>query len=153
MTIVWIVGITNAFNLVDGLDGLAAGVAFFAVMIIPDTVRTTFQDNPIGGLAMYLAGPLWARIAFRGFVAIVGTLMLAGAVELAFVRGKLRSAWWRLAMAGGFLVSGAAFLVHEQNPWFFQRSAFLHHTLGWTLVAAAIFPLLRCVRPRSRAAA
>jgi amino acid transporter len=62
-----------------------AGVAFFVVMIIPDAVRSTFQDNPIGGLAMYLAGPLWARIAFRGFVAVVGTLMLAGAVNTSIV--------------------------------------------------------------------
>src|ERR1051326_3642824 len=62
-----------------------AGVAFFAVMIIPDSVRTSFQDNPIGGLAMYLVGPLWARIAFRGFVAVVGTLMLAGAVNTSIV--------------------------------------------------------------------
>ena len=62
-----------------------AGVAFFAVMIIPDSVRTSFQDNPIGGLAMYLAGPLSLRIAFRGFIAIVGTLMLAGAVNTSIV--------------------------------------------------------------------
>ena len=62
-----------------------AGVAFFAVMIIPDSVRPSFQDNPIGGLAMYLAGPMPLRIAFRGFVAIVGTLMLAGAVNTSIV--------------------------------------------------------------------
>src|SRR6266849_5991966 len=62
-----------------------AGVAFFAVMIIPDSVRNNFFDNPIGGLAMYLAGPLPLRIAFRGFVAIVGTLMLAGAVNTSIV--------------------------------------------------------------------
>jgi amino acid transporter len=62
-----------------------AGVAFFAVMIIPDSVRSTFQDNPIGGLAMYLVGPLPLRIAFRGFVAVVGTLMLAGAVNTSIV--------------------------------------------------------------------
>lgn len=30
ITVVWIVGITNAVNLIDGLDGLAAGVGFFA---------------------------------------------------------------------------------------------------------------------------
>ena len=40
-----------------------AGVAFFAVMIIPDSVRNSFSDNPIGGLAMYLVGPLPLRLA------------------------------------------------------------------------------------------
>ena len=80
-------------------------------------------------------------------------LMFAGAVELALVRGKLQSNWWRLAMTAAFVVSGAAFLVHEQNAWLFQRSAFLHHLLGWTLLTAAVFPLLRAVRPRSQTAA
>ncbi len=62
-----------------------AGVAFFAVMIIPDGVRHNFFDNPIGGLAMYLVGPLSLRLAFRAFVVVVGTLMLAGAVNTAIV--------------------------------------------------------------------
>jgi amino acid transporter len=62
-----------------------AGVAFFAVMIIPDSVRGSFQDNPIGGLAMYLSGPVAARLVFRGFVVVVGVLMLAGAVNTAIV--------------------------------------------------------------------
>ncbi|MBM4356746.1 MAG: undecaprenyl/decaprenyl-phosphate alpha-N-acetylglucosaminyl 1-phosphate transferase [Deltaproteobacteria bacterium] len=30
VTVLWVVGITNAVNLIDGLDGLAAGVVFFA---------------------------------------------------------------------------------------------------------------------------
>jgi amino acid transporter len=62
-----------------------AGVAFFAVMIIPDAVRNNFFDNPIGGLAMYLVGPLSLRIVFRAFVVVVGILMLAGAVNTAIV--------------------------------------------------------------------
>ncbi len=62
-----------------------AGTAFFVVMIIPDAFRARFFDNPLGGMAMYLAGPLPLRIAFRGFVAIVGTLMLAGAVNTSIV--------------------------------------------------------------------
>jgi hypothetical protein len=89
-----------------------------------------------------LAHGVWAEV-----------LMLAGAIELALVRGKLQSSWWRLGMTAAFLVSGAAFLVHEQNAWFFQRSAFLHHLLGWTFVGAAVFPLVRSVRPRSQVAA
>src|SRR3989475_8133264 len=62
-----------------------AGVAFFAVMIIPDSVRNNFFDNPIGGLAMYLIVPLSLRLAFRAFVVVVGVLMLAGAVNTAIV--------------------------------------------------------------------
>ena len=62
-----------------------AGVAFFAVMIIPDSVRNNFFDNPIGGLAMYLIGPVSLRLAFRAFVVVVGVLMLAGAVNTAIV--------------------------------------------------------------------
>jgi amino acid transporter len=62
-----------------------AGVAFFAVMIIPDSVRNNFFDNPIGGLAMYLVGPLSLRLVFRAFVVLVGVLMLAGAVNTAIV--------------------------------------------------------------------
>jgi UDP-GlcNAc:undecaprenyl-phosphate GlcNAc-1-phosphate transferase len=30
LTLLWIVGLTNAMNLIDGLDGLAAGIAMFA---------------------------------------------------------------------------------------------------------------------------
>jgi amino acid transporter len=62
-----------------------AGTAFFVVMIIPDAVRGTFLDNPLGGVTAYLVGPEALRIAFRGFVAIVGTLMLAGAVNTSIV--------------------------------------------------------------------
>ena len=34
LTILWIVGITNAINLIDGLDGLAAGVSTIAIITI-----------------------------------------------------------------------------------------------------------------------
>jgi hypothetical protein len=34
-----------------------------------------------------------------------------------------------------------------------MRSAFLHHLLGWTLVASSVFPLARAVRPRANVAA
>src|SRR3982751_2296550 len=44
-----------------------AGVAFFSVMIIPDSVRGSFQDNPIGGLTMYLVGPLTLRLPLPRF--------------------------------------------------------------------------------------
>src|SRR6202140_2160555 len=60
-------------------------VSFFAVMIIPDDVRQTYLENLIGGLAMSLQGPLGVRLIFHGFVVVVGTLILAGAVNTAIV--------------------------------------------------------------------
>jgi amino acid transporter len=60
-------------------------VSFFAVMIIPDAPRQKFLDNLIGGLAMYLVGPMSLRLLFHGFVVLVGTLILAGAVNTAII--------------------------------------------------------------------
>jgi len=61
-------------------------VSFFAVMLIPDNVRMKdFGENLIGGLAMHLAGPLWARLAFHGFVVVVGAIILSGAVNTAIM--------------------------------------------------------------------
>ena len=60
-------------------------VSFFAVMIIPDDIRQGYLQNLIGGLAMNLHGPFLARLIFHVFVVIVGTLILAGAVNTAIV--------------------------------------------------------------------
>ncbi|HTP44569.1 MAG TPA: APC family permease [Candidatus Acidoferrum sp.] len=60
-------------------------VSFFAVMIIPDNVRPAFTENLIGGLSMHLVGSFPVRLAFHVFVVVVGTLILAGAVNTAIV--------------------------------------------------------------------
>jgi amino acid transporter/nucleotide-binding universal stress UspA family protein len=60
-------------------------VSFFSVMLIPDAERQQFLDNLIGGLSMHLAGPMLARLLFHIFVVIVGTMLLAGAVNTAII--------------------------------------------------------------------
>jgi Amino acid permease len=60
-------------------------VSFFAVMIIPDHVRSEYFGNLIGGLAMFVVGPTWAKLIFRGFVVLVGVLILAGAQNTSIV--------------------------------------------------------------------
>jgi len=51
-------------------------ISFFAVMIIPDDVRMSrYSDNLIGGLAMNVIGPQWARLILNGVVVIVGFLI------------------------------------------------------------------------------
>jgi hypothetical protein len=146
----------------------ATGILLLGMLLLAEAVvgtevwrRRAWRAYLWPGLAFALGVLMWPVMTFYTNSAIhmlahgawAQMLMIAGAVELALVRGKLRSRWWGLALTAGFLVSGAAFLVHEQNPWFFQRSAFLHHLLGWTLVLGAIFPLARTVRPRSNAVA
>ncbi len=60
-------------------------VSFFAVMIIPDSVRPTYFGNLISGLAMYMVGPVPLKLVFQGFVVLVGALILSGAVNTAIV--------------------------------------------------------------------
>jgi hypothetical protein len=106
----------------------------FLMGVLMWPVMTFFTSSTIH----MLAHGAWAEV-----------MMAAGATELALVRGKLHSPWWRTMVALAFVVSGTAFLIHEQNPWLYQRSAFLHHALGWLLLATAIIPFARAFRPRS----
>jgi amino acid transporter/nucleotide-binding universal stress UspA family protein len=61
-------------------------VSFFAVMIIPDDVRMSqYAGNLIGGLAMHVAGPQWARLGLNVLVVVVGFLVLSGAVNTSMI--------------------------------------------------------------------
>jgi amino acid transporter/nucleotide-binding universal stress UspA family protein len=60
-------------------------VSFFAVMIIPDSVRPNYFANLIGGIAMYLPGAEMPKLLFHGFVVLVGVLILAGAQNTSIV--------------------------------------------------------------------
>ena len=60
-------------------------ISVFAVMIIPDSVRSTYYDNLIGGLVDNFVGPSAVKLAFHVFVVIVGVLILAGAVNTSLI--------------------------------------------------------------------
>jgi amino acid transporter/nucleotide-binding universal stress UspA family protein len=65
---------------------LTGTVSFLAVLLIPDEYRMTrYKDNFIGGLAMYMAGPLTARLLLNAFVVVVGFLILSGAVNTSMI--------------------------------------------------------------------
>jgi hypothetical protein len=102
-----------------------------SVLLWVITIFSTFSTMHL------LAHAVWAQAA-----------LLAGAVQLALVRGKLSSPAWSLVPGVALLVSGIAFLVHEPNSWLYSRSAFLHHAIGWMLVVSALFPLGQALRPR-----
>lgn len=55
ITVIWLVGMTNAINWIDGLDGLAAGVSGIAAVVM--LIVTLFMDQPAAALfAAALAG-------------------------------------------------------------------------------------------------
>ncbi|HMG87338.1 MAG TPA: APC family permease [Terracidiphilus sp.] len=62
------------------------GATLLASMLIPDGPRTQiYQNNLIAGLAMYMAGPMFWRVAFRIFVVFVGFLILSGAINTSMI--------------------------------------------------------------------
>jgi amino acid transporter len=62
------------------------GATLLASMLIPTGPRTLiYQDNLIAGLAMYMVGPMFWRIAFRIFVVLVGFLILSGAINTSMI--------------------------------------------------------------------
>ncbi|MHC5063577.1 MAG: glycosyltransferase family 4 protein [Planctomycetota bacterium] len=75
LTILWVVGITNAINLIDGLDGLAGGIAIMAALAIAWTALelravvqpgdTAFIPQATAGLAVILAGALFGFLFFN----------------------------------------------------------------------------------------
>ena len=142
-----------------GMFLLLLGLIMLAEVIVGPDVwrRRAWRIYLFPGIAFGLGVVMWPVMTFFTNSAIhmlahsawAQALMVAGAAELGLVHGKLHSRWWRLATPVGLFVSGAAFLIHEQNPWLFARSAFLHHLIGWSMIGMALFPLGRALRPRA----
>jgi len=95
-TVIWVLAITNAFNLIDGLDGLAAGSALFSTMV--------------AFVVTLLHGPPLVEIM---------TISLAGAI-LGFLRYNFNPATIFLGDSGslliGFLLSALALFGAQKAP-------------------------------------
>ncbi len=64
VTVLWLVAISNAFNLIDGLDGLAAGVGFFATLALFLMAVLTFMPF-VAAIAVVMAGSLLGFLPFN----------------------------------------------------------------------------------------
>jgi UDP-GlcNAc:undecaprenyl-phosphate/decaprenyl-phosphate GlcNAc-1-phosphate transferase len=94
LTLVWVVGISNAFNLIDGLDGLASGASLFAALVM--LIVSFFMGHTL---------------------AIVITLVLAGAL-IGFLRYNINPASIFLGDSGalfiGFLLAALSLLSSQK---------------------------------------
>jgi UDP-GlcNAc:undecaprenyl-phosphate GlcNAc-1-phosphate transferase len=70
LTVLWVLLITNAFNLIDGLDGLAAGSALFsmAVMFVVALFR---NDATVSIMTIVLAGATCGFLRFNFYPATI----------------------------------------------------------------------------------
>jgi UDP-GlcNAc:undecaprenyl-phosphate GlcNAc-1-phosphate transferase len=64
LTVLWVVGLTNAFNFLDNMDGLSGGVACI-VSVLLCAVAYLIGDLFIGGFSLVLAGALLGFLVFN----------------------------------------------------------------------------------------
>lgn len=100
VAVVWLVGITNAFNLVDGVDGLATGLAAIASGLLGATMVMT--DHPCTAALLFsisgaCAGFVWHNwYPARVFLGSVGALFLGymiGATTLVATYQSSETTW------------------------------------------------------------
>ncbi|MBW2579408.1 MAG: glycosyl transferase [Deltaproteobacteria bacterium] len=66
-SVFWIVGITNAFNLLDNMDGLAAGIAFISSLFLAVITLLNLGNGPANGQLVILIGFMGVLLGFLLF--------------------------------------------------------------------------------------
>lgn len=95
LTILWIVGITNAINLIDGLDGLACGVSVISSFCLVLTAIISSSMGNIALLSLLLAGACLGFLPFnlhpaKMFMGDTGALILGYALSTISVLGVFK---------------------------------------------------------------
>lgn len=91
VTVFWLLLCMNAFNLIDGMDGLASGIALFATLTI--LVMALLQDNvPLALATAPLAGAL---LGFLRYNAPPASIFLgdSGSLLVGFLLGSYAIVW------------------------------------------------------------
>lgn len=91
ITVIWLVGCTNAFNLIDGMDGLASGIGLVATLTM--LVAALTQGNlPLALATMPLAGCLlgFLRYNFNPASVFLGD---SGSLLIGFLLGCYGALW------------------------------------------------------------
>ncbi|MBI6874032.1 MraY family glycosyltransferase [Clostridium aciditolerans] len=96
LTIIWVVGITNALNLIDGLDGLAAGVAFISAVTI-FIIAFLNGRGEAAVLTVILAGAILGFLPYNFnpasiFMGDTGAQLLGFLLAAISIKGAIKSA-------------------------------------------------------------
>lgn len=96
VTILWLVGITNALNLVDGLDGLAAGTSLIVCATI-FAISYFNQNIGIGLVSLILAGSILGFLRYNFYPAKIflgdsGSLLLGFLLAVLSIEGSSKGA-------------------------------------------------------------
>ncbi|HXE14590.1 MAG TPA: MraY family glycosyltransferase [Bryobacteraceae bacterium] len=91
LTIFWLVGCSNAFNLIDGLDGLATGAALFATLTMTAAAMLT-HNYSLALVTVPLAGCLLAFLCFNFNPASI-FLGDCGSLTIGFLLGCFGMIW------------------------------------------------------------
>ncbi len=168
VTIVWLVGIANAFNLIDGVDGLASGAALFSSMVI--LLVSLAGENPLMiVVSLVLCGALagFLRYNFNPasiFLGDSGALFVGFMLAALSVQGTQKAttavAVITPILAFGFPVVDTGMTMARRlvsgKPLFQGDSEHIHHMLlarGWSqrhvvlvlYAVCAVFGLLAAI--------
>lgn len=153
LSLLWIVGITNAINLTDGLDGLAAGICLLAAMV-NSVVAIWLGNHYMSVMMVLLAGSLlgflrWNFHPARVFLGDTGSLALGMFLALASLQSAQKAHTVVMILVPLFALGYPIFdtllavarRVFRGQPLFASDRDHIHHRLldrGRTPSAAAI---------------
>src|SRR5438309_1673233 len=147
LTMIWVVGIANAFNLIDGIDGLAAGSALFSSLVLL-TVSLIQGKVMVTVVALVLTGALagFLRYNFNPasiFLGDSGSLFIGFALAALSIQGSQKASTAVAVaipiLACGLPVVDAGVTIARRfvsgKPIFQGDREHIHHmllALGWS---------------------
>lgn len=92
ISMIWVVGITNAFNLLDNMDGLSAGIAFIGGIFLFLTLYLNPQMSPLSGQVLLMsAAYMGALLGFLIYNFNPASIFMgdAGSLFIGFMLGTM----------------------------------------------------------------